>query len=374
MAVKDAAPPKGARIDTEVPAGIKRDQYGRPVIRGQAYTRSSTFGEALEDTYGVNMWGRGMIAYGMGKREDLRLKAAGIPGPCGAPDTASHTCHPPCVESKEGKRELAEIREAAYAASGADRKSNLGTALHSLTHQIDEGIEIGHQGPKWDPILERYRELIAGFRVIRSEVFTVCEKWLTAGTFDFWLEPLGWLKAPDGEVFGPGLGKTLIGDKKTSATSKYFGAKFACQTRTYRDGDIVDVRTKEPIGWPEAEQPSATWGLILHLPSDVQLLDDAGWYWVNLAAAVDLCELARSVRKVRNRRDLIVPVAGLPTAQHPDDTKRAAAFAKIDAAKSVAALKMVARSYSDVWTPELRDAARARAAWVEANRPAEAAS
>lgn len=371
MAIKSAMPVDETRLDTEVPGVIPRDQYSRPILVGadgveRSYTRSSTFGEALEDTYGVNMWGRGMVVYGMGKREDLRLLAASIPEPCGASDDM-HRCKPRCVDSKEGKKELRKIREQAWTASGADRKANLGTALHALTDQMDHGVLLAEQGPKWDPILARYAELMEGFEVIRSEVFTMCDRWETAGTFDFWLRPKYWMTAPDGEVFGPGTTKTILGDKKTSASSKYFGAKFACQKRTYRDGSIVDLDTRQQVGWPDAEQPSGTWGLILHLPSNVELLDDAGWYWVDLTAAEELCELALAVRKVRKRKDLIVPVHAI-TAQHPDDVRRAGALSKIAVAKSVAALKMIRRSHDALWNADLQAAAVARRGEILADR------
>src|SRR5690349_24691183 len=104
MAIKSAAP-VSEKVDTEVPRGIPRDRYGRPLIDGKPYRRASTFGEALEDTFGVNMWGRNMVAYEMGRREDLRLRAAGIPAACGAVK-GEHRCHPPRVEPDEGKREL----------------------------------------------------------------------------------------------------------------------------------------------------------------------------------------------------------------------------------------------------------------------------
>jgi hypothetical protein len=360
MANKDAAPVDG-RPDTEVPRGIQRDQYGRPIIDGRPYTRASTFGACLEDTFGVTRWKLGMVAFGLGKREDLRLRAAGVSDPCGAAD-GGHRCKPPCVDSPEGKRELREVQEAAVSVSGADRKASLGTALHALTEQIDHGVELASQG-RFDPILARYRELIAPFAVRCTEVFTRCDRWGTAGTFDSLVSPRGFLTAPDGEVFGPA--DALVVDKKTSGTARYFGAKFTVQTKTYSAGEMVDKQTGEPIGWADHPRPSQTWALILHLPSNPESIDDAGWHWVDLTAGERLCDLAAAVRRVQWEKNLIVPMCREVSAVHPHDVRRAGAAAQIAGARSVAALRMVHRSHRELWDDELQAAAVARKAQLE---------
>ena len=254
------------------------------------------------------------------------------------------------------------MREAAFELGGGNDGWRKGKALHRLTDIIDEGGDPGDQGDV-NVILDRYRELMEGYEVVATEVFGANDRWLTAGTFDFLLRLRGYLAAPDGTLYEPGA--LIMGDKKTSGTSHYFGAKFAVQLTTYATGVPIDKRTGEWSSWEAVGgRPDQRWGLILHFPSDPRKVDDCGWHWVDLVDGERKCDVAAQIRE-ENRTKPITPCHQRPAPGHPDDMKRAGAMSKIAAARSVAALKMVKRSHAGVWDDELQTLALERKAAIE---------
>lgn len=360
MAIKSAtaAVDLDGRGDSEVPVSadiIPRDRWRRPLIPLHSdpdgpripRTRSSGFGKYLEDAEGLAKWGQGIVAIGVGRSRPLQIEAAGL----GTQD----------LEDRETKKNLARLRDEAFALGGGNDGWRKGNALHRLTEVIDEGKDPGDQG-EYNAVLDRYRELTEPFEIVCSEVFGANDRWLTAGTFDFLLRLKGYMTTDDGTVLPPG---TIIGgDKKTSGTARYFGAKFAVQLKTYFSGEPISKTTGRYIEWGEVGgRPDQRWALILHLPSDPRKLDDAGWYWVDLDAATALCDLSAAIRAAMRTKP-ITPVTKLPTMQHPDDMRRAGALSKIRAAKSVAALKMIHRSHRELWDDELQAAAVARKAEI----------
>jgi hypothetical protein len=365
MPIKDAQAltHQGERYDDdEIPVSpevIPRDRWKRPLIAPRAggeriaRTRSSGFGKHFEDTEGLNKWGQGRVAIGVGLSRSLQLEASALAQ--SDPD------------ERETKSALHKLREAAYELGGGNDGWRKGKALHRLTDIIDQGDDPGDQGDV-NVILDRYRELMTGYEVVATEVFGANDRWLTAGTFDFLLRLQGYLVAPDGTTYEPG--SLIMGDKKTSGTSRYFGAKFAVQLTTYATGTPIDKTTGEWSSWDAVGgRPDQRYGLILHFPSDPRKVDECGWHWVDLRDGERQCDIAAQIR-AENKVKSITPCVRQPSAQSPDDVKRANAAAKIVAAQSVAALKMVKRSYLDVWTDELQAAGQARIAAIEGREPA----
>lgn len=358
MAIKSAELPAEQR-DGEVPVPssiIQRDRWGRPLIPLQsdpggepvARTRSSGFGKYLEDGEGLKHWTAGIVAVGMGRQRSLQLEAAAL----GTQDP----------EDRATKAALRKLREHAFELGGGNDGWRRGTALHRLTEVIDEGADPGDQG-EYNVVLDRYRELTAGFEIVCSEVFGANDRWLTAGTFDFLLRPCGHLAAPDGTVFGPA--DVIGGDKKTSGTSRYFGPKFAVQLTTYFTGEPIDKDTGAWTTWDVVGgRPDRRWALILHLPSDPRKVDESGWHWVSLADGERYCDLSAQIRAVQRERP-IVPCPRFPTVAHPRDMRRAGALASIAAAGTPAAVRMAWRAHREVWTEELQAAAQARLVELE---------
>jgi hypothetical protein len=266
-------------------------------------------------------------------------------------------------EEKETKRALHQLREAAYELGGGNDGWRKGKALHRLTDIIDEGGDPGDQGDI-NIVLDKYRELMTGYEVVATEVFGANDRWLTAGTFDFLLRLKGWLTAPDGTVYPPG--SLIMGDKKTSGTSRYFGCKFTVQLTTYATGVPIDKTTGEWSSWEAiGGQPDQRYGRILHFSSDPRKVDEAGWHWVDLTDGARQCDVAAQVRAEQKVKSITLCSQQNPTMQHPADLRRAGALSKIAAAGSVAALKMVKRSHAAIWDDELQELALKRKAFLE---------
>lgn len=157
----------------EVPDAIQRDQWKRPLIIPKdggppvAYTRASTLGKAIEDTYHLNRWTVRAVVLGMSRREELVARAAAIP-----------------ENEGEHRNALQEIGEEAKAAGGGDRGANIGTALHKLSERRDAGEDLSYlPGPLMDA-MDAYGRCMESFEVLATETFVACDPLKTAGTFD----------------------------------------------------------------------------------------------------------------------------------------------------------------------------------------------
>ena len=267
------------------------------LIKADAYTRASSLGETLESQFGLGQWRMRQVAFGMGRRKDLYIAASSLRGNDGP--------------NKDALEKIAEqCMEAAESSAGA----TIGTAIHALREQHDEGANLDHVSGEVREALDKWVELTAGFKILASEAKTVCDTHRVAGTFDVLLELLGPMTTPDGEILPAGT--VVIGDLKTSGTSDYFGCKFAVQLAEYAHGVPFDVESYGRMTWgqlvhgpvagalDEDLRPHAKWALVIHIPTDNP--DGAGLHWVDVEAGAELSELAIVVRRQRSRKDLVV--------------------------------------------------------------------
>lgn len=104
------------------------------------YTRVSTVAKTVQDTFGIDRWEKRRIVKGLGIRPDLYILAAATP-------------------MDEG-RTLDSIAAQAKDAAEARAASNLGTALHSFTDQVDSGLE-PMVPPPYDADIAAYRAALA---------------------------------------------------------------------------------------------------------------------------------------------------------------------------------------------------------------------
>ena len=295
MALKKAGAPAVLPDEMpEVPTSIPRDRWDRPLIvppgggRPVAYTRASTLGKTIEDTYNLSRWAQRNVALGLSRRPDLVALAAAVATNEGADRAA-----------------LDEIADKAHEAAKGDRGANVGTALHKLSERRDAGEDLSYLPTELAAALDAYSRIMEPFEVLASETFVVHDGLQAAGTFDRMLSPRVELTAPDGTVFGPG--DVICADLKTgrAESTAYWGPTYAVQQAVYGHGTPYRVGAGR-LPWGDVIgadlTPSRTWALILHVPSDSPA--DAGLVWVDLTLGAALAELCVEVRKARKVKGL----------------------------------------------------------------------
>lgn len=295
----------------EVPEGIPRDRWKRPLVvpvgggKPVGYTRASTLGKVIEDTYHLNRWEVRAVALGMSRREELVARAAAIP-----------------ENEGEHRDALQEIATEAKTAGGGDKGANIGTALHKLAERADAGEDLSYLPFVLADAIAAYLRWMSLFEVLASETFVVCDPLLTAGSFDRVVR----LKV-DLEFYHHGLrkkvilpaGTVLVLDLKTGKleSAKYWGPGYGVQQTVYACGEPywpgkgADGR----YTWEElcGAVPSDRWALILHVPGDSPA--DAGLVVVDLEAGRVMSDLCLDVRKARKDKALLseaYPLEGPP--------------------------------------------------------------
>lgn len=328
--------PIGKRnVDAEIPRDVDRDQYDRPklvraelqpdgtwlvpsyppgpeshagcpIIELEGFTRASTLGNALEDATGLNRWRGGMVVFGMSRRKDLVLAAQAVPG---------------TEDKKLHRRPLYEIADKALEAAEASSAATVGTALHALTEQADQGtlaVDIG----EYQPVLDIYLERMTGWKVVRSETFVVSDYFHAAGTFDRLitpLEPMALVDKMTGEIITVIMpGDLVVVDLKTSTIADYFGAKFFAQLAVYVTGQLYDRDPESPTYGARTPLGQRTdFALILHIPQggDADGEPVADWHWLDMRVGMALAQLAcvnLETRKKRFTRTHMRPVLATP--------------------------------------------------------------
>lgn len=289
---------------------IQRDRFGRPLVvppeggRPVAYTRCTTYVDALEDKYNLSRWQQRMVAIGMADRPDLVLAAG------------AH---------RDDRNELARIVDQAMDAAQAHAAAGVGTSLHRLTEQLDRGQIPGPVPEAYRADLDAYAAATAKLEIVDIERFSVLDELKIGGT-------------PDRTVRYQGRG--YIADIKTGSVE--FGAlKIAMQLAVYSRSVLYDPATRErtPL---EVDQDRA---IVIHLPAGqgrCELL------WVDIAAGWEAVQVATQVRQWRKRRGLLTPLTDVS--------------AEIAAASTVDELTDVWVRHQATWTDDLTALAAARKA------------
>ena len=153
---------------------IQRDRFGRPLVvppeggRPVAYTRCTTYVDALEDKYNLQRWQQRMVAIGMADRPDLVLAAG------------AH---------RDDKAELGRIVDQAMDAAQAHAAAGVGTSLHRLTEQLDRGQIPGPVPEAYRADLDAYAAATAKLEIVDIERFSVLDELKIGGTgSDVWGE------------------------------------------------------------------------------------------------------------------------------------------------------------------------------------------
>jgi hypothetical protein len=260
---------------------IERDRYGRPLIRTAGngkpipYTRASSLGRALTDSYTLTLWKQRQTALGLAKRADLLTMVS-----------AKH----------DDRAALNELCERAMIAVESDAAATMGTALHALTEIVDRGEQLGEHVPA--AALERlrtyWRTIRAGQLVpLECETFIVCDELRTAGTFD------RLYRTPGGPVIVGDLktGMSLLNDRGQMWQSS--AIEIAVQLAVYANGQRYDPATGERSSLHPDLDP--TRGVVVHLPA---LSGPCRLIQMDLVMGMVLARFARDVLQARKTRQL----------------------------------------------------------------------
>lgn len=268
------------------PAGVKPGAVG---TKGEYYTRASGLGSCLEDGWAIHQARTRKIVFGMGRSRGLF-------------DLAQ------AVENLEDTAQLDTIVDDAARLGGDGDAAMSGTALHLLSERADRGDDLAYLDDRMRAAVEAWRRLMSHFTIHGTEQFVVNDELKAAGSYDRLVSPLGLMRAPDGTPITP---NDRIGlDLKSGKHAEYFGPTYKVQQVVYFGDGATPYSHEHGRGdWPDLIPPRADWSLIPHVPLDRP--DEARFYWVDLAEAAELAQLAVEVRRRRKGK-------GLPAAELPE--------------------------------------------------------
>lgn len=242
---------------------IPRDRWSRPLIEpeggGKAvpYTRVSTLSKALDEKTALMKWKQRQTVIGLAARPDLISVAQSVRG---------------------DDRKLDEIVETAMVAAESERAANLGTALHALSEQVDEGADISTLPEFAREDMAAYRAAMAPLEVLAMERFIVCDELQAAGTFD------RLVRLPDGRV--------MIADLKTGRHEPKYPQGATQQIAIYSRGHLYDP-VKGRVGHLPTLGIDQEVGLLVHLPAGT---GTCTIYTLDLRVGWDLARVSVAVR------------------------------------------------------------------------------
>lgn len=288
---------------------IPRDRWGRPLVvppdggKAVPYTRVTTFIDVLEEKRALNQWMQRMVAIGLTERPDLLIAAS------------AH---------RDDKAEMNRLCEEAIEAAKGRAAATTGTALHTLTEQVDRGQKLPPLPGDAQRDVDAYRQATAGMRMLAIESFVVNDELRAAGT-------------PDRIVTYNG--RNYIADIKTGDI-KYGAGTIAMQLALYSRSVSYDpaTKTREPL--PNVDQ---TMGIVIHLPANQGVCE---LHWVDLTQGWDGVLLADEVRDWRSRKGFMTPVDPTP-ANRPAEPD---VGHMIRNASTVGELERLWRVYRNIWT------------------------
>ena len=234
----------------------KRDNFGRPLIippgggNPVAYRRCTTFIDVLADRSALERWKQRNTAVGLSLRSDLLLRVA---------------------TSKKDNKALDRLCEDALKAAGSESSANIGTAIHTLTEQIDRG-ETPEIPEAWTKDIQAYLQATKHLKMEEIEVFVVNDDLKVGGTFDR-VVSADWQR--------------LVADLKTGSIA-YDTGKIAMQLAVYANSQVYNIETGERSPLLVDREV----GMVIHLPQGegkcVCYIADLkeGWRGAQLAADV----------------------------------------------------------------------------------------
>lgn len=334
-------------------AEVPRDRWERPLVvppeggARVAYTRCTTFVDALDEKYKLGQWMQRMVGVGLSQRKDLLLAFSAL---------APELMKPTTEVSAEAKRKGDELCDKAREAAAASAPATTGTALHSLAEQRDRGETLGVIPLEAQLDLKAYEQATSIFTALHIEQFMVHDGYQIGGTPDRVVEY-------DGRVY--------IADLKTGSI-EYSALKIAMQLAVYAHCDLYDVHADQRRVLERIDKQRA---IVIHLPAGT---GQCQLKWVDIDRAWQAVDVARQVREWRKTKHWLSdmtpdrPLFDMGAAQHASSAETSppdsAVLADVVAsARSTATLEALWRENRERWTPELTELARARRALLEGN-------
>lgn len=267
-----------------------KDRWGRYLIsspdgKQRGYTRVTTISSTTDDTNALKQWANRMVVTGLVNRSDLLAQAS---------------------TKLEDKGALNKICEEAITAGGGSSRANLGTALHSITEQVDLGnspaILPGLQADVNAYVAELKR---CNIKILKDYIESVVinDTLEYAGTLDRIVEV-------DGVKY--------IADLKTGTDLSYSWRSISIQLNAYAQAEhIYDWKTSKRMPMPDINKEM---GIVFHLPAGEARCE---LYWVDLTAGQEGLRLALDVRAWRKRNDIHQrfvegKVVALPVVEVPE--------------------------------------------------------
>jgi hypothetical protein len=234
------------------------------------HTRVTNFARKLEDGYTLTAWKQRNVLLGAAQRPDIIAAT---------------------LAAGEDKRELDRLAEVAMEAAKANVARETGTALHTLTEQVDAGMDVTISSP-WREDIDAYTACLQslGAKITRMEEVVVLPELGLAGRFDRLVDIMG---------------TTYVMDLKTGADLSYSWLSIAIQLASYAQASTIyhpdagETERHEPM--PQVDHRKA---LVVHLPAGQAT---ATPYWVDLGLGRRGIELTKTVLDWRAIKVVAVP-------------------------------------------------------------------
>lgn len=283
-------------------AKVPRDRWDRPLITPPdggpriPYARASSFGKVLEDTSNLDRWGKRQMIRGVAIDPSILERVPQGPARQRGGEL-----------SRNDKKALDRLVDAADEAVGSQDKAAIGTAIHAATEAVDLGGDLSALTPHLRERANAYHAFCRewAIKVASVEVFGVEDVNRVAGTWDR-TGTMAWSREA-----------LSVLDIKTSSTMDYAGIGFAVQLAEYAHMFAYDPATEERTPH-ESMDLDVAW--IIHVgreegsPIELFRVDIAmGWRHANLVAAVRAArrEGSRAISPVDENEATILTAASV---------------------------------------------------------------
>jgi len=271
---------------------FNRDRWGRPLIvpagggKPVAYSRVSSYGQTLENQFGLNKWKQRMVLLGAINRTDLMSLA---------------------TAAKDDDRKLDGLVQQMMDAGGASRAANTGTAIHDVLAQVDAGtLDAGSVADEFLAPVQAWQTLLdsLGWQPAPDliEVTVVNDRFEAAGSLD--------------NICVTTDGRCVVVDKKTGKSIGKRPLAYMVQLAIYATSDIYDIATgeRQPLG------VDTRTAYIAHIPADG---GEPAMYEVDVEEGLRLADLAFQVRQAERSGEPLVRLTPADMPRPASDAREA---------------------------------------------------